>query len=315
MADNYDFRTSGFLGGFMQAKADHQADIEFEQRKQMNALKLRALTTEVEEYIEDAPYRKTKKSQELQKNELWIEQAEITVDKMNRDYDDQTLDSLAEQVGMIETEEEYQAFKAQLPEDSLKYYNVPETWQEGGEQFAKHFLNQRVLNLETRRRLMQERIKNANKAKNAKDKDKLPSKVLQDHAYLRLSGDPEFAEMGDMEREGLAAAIVSRARSLMEHAEDLDYDTAYEVAKGAILAEQTVLDPGSPGWTDPTGLTGTWFAEDPSRRMATPEDRMPQVGQVHTLQDGTQVEIIEILGDGRIKIKDVKTGRTGTVTP
>lgn len=302
----YDFRNTGVLGGILAAKADAKADIEFEQRRSLNALKLRQLTGQVEEWEGTKGYREKRRNLDLEKDKVWADQARLTTKRMQYELDDKKLDDFAEQIAMIETPEEYEAFISKAPQQVRDRYNFPPSWDEGGKHFKETFYTERLLNMETRRNLLKARTDAALKAKNAKDRDKLPTPALEALAWKDLKGDPEFAALKDSEIEVLTSRIVTKARSLQEVEEKLTYDDAYKMAKSIVIQESTVREVDEAiDWP----VFGKVGEDTITRRLAT-----PKANKTVTV-DGKSYEIIGHGADGRIKIKDSDTGKEGWYDP
>lgn len=272
MAGNYDWSQTGFLGGVLSAKADQQADVEFTQRKNLNALKLRDLTNQIQEYESTAKYRQKKRDLELDVAELKVKDAKLTLKKMNREINQTRLDRLAEIAGLVEDDGDYQQFVGNIPQEVRGMYDIPKSWDEGGSEFVQEFYNSRLMDLDTRRSMMEERQKSANKLKQtqAKDIGKLPTKTLIDGEYLALTINPMTANLDEPALGGLASEIVTRARSLQQQDPTLTYNDAKEISRGAVLRDSLIQDPADPGVKIP--LLGT-FGDEPAKwRIKTAED-------------------------------------------
>lgn len=305
MAD-YDFRNSGGLGGFLAAKADARAEIEFEQRKNFNALKLRQLTGQVEEWEDTKDYREKRRKVDLEKDKVWTEQARLTTKRMSYELDDKKLDDFAEQIAMIETPEEYEAFISKAPQEVRDRYNFPPSWNEGGKRFAETFYTERLLNMETRRSLLKSRTDAALKAKNAKDKTNLPTAALEALSYKDFKGDPEFAALKNEEIELLTSRTVTKARALQDADPKLSYDDAYTMAKRIVVQEATVKEVDE-AWDLP--LWGKVGEDEVTRRLRKPTD-----AKTITVE-GKDYTIIGHGADGRIKIRNEETGQEGWYDP
>jgi len=245
---NIDFRNTGLLGGIIAAQEDTRANIEFEQTKNLNALKLRQLTGQINEWEQNKGYRAEKQKLELEKDKVYMNQAKATTAKMWYDLKDDQLNDVAERVATITDEASYEDFIKNVPDIVKQKYDIPESYTGGGKHFIDTFYTERLLNMETRRKML-ELERQAALKKKPKGKDNLPTPNLVKLEVATLKSIPELAGLDPKNHlPGIANKVVARAQEYRQQYPDMSWDDASEMARLEVLDEMTKTETQSTYW-------------------------------------------------------------------